>query len=40
VAAAAAGGEEETMPKWGLAVAVGPTLVAVSLFLWHRFHPW
>ena len=26
---------------WGcvLAVAIGATLVAVSLFLWHRFHP-
>ena len=25
---------------WALAVAIGATLVAVSLFLWHRFHPW
>ena len=25
---------------WVLAVAIGATLVAVSLFLWHRFHPW
>jgi len=25
---------------WALAVAVGALLVAVVLFLWHRFHPW
>jgi hypothetical protein len=25
---------------WFLAVAVGAALVAVTLFLWHRFHPW
>ncbi len=25
---------------WALAVAIGAALVAVSLFLWHRFHPW
>jgi hypothetical protein len=24
---------------WFLAVAVGAVLVAVTLFLWHRFHP-
>jgi hypothetical protein len=25
---------------WFLAVAIGAALVAVTLFLWHRFHPW
>jgi hypothetical protein len=25
---------------WALAVAIGAALVAVSLFHWHRFHPW
>jgi len=25
---------------WFLAVAVGSTLVAGGLFLWHRYHPW
>lgn len=25
---------------WFLAVAVGALLVALALFLWHRFHPW
>jgi hypothetical protein len=24
---------------WALAVAVGAVLVAIALFLWHRFHP-
>ena len=24
---------------WALAVAVGAMLVALTLFLWHRFHP-
>jgi len=25
---------------WALAVAIGAVLVAIALFLWHRFHPW
>ncbi|MCX6538973.1 MAG: hypothetical protein NT151_08575 [Acidobacteria bacterium] len=25
---------------WFLAVGVGAVLVAVSLFIWHRVHPW